>query len=274
MARRRRKSELESWIEVLAKLPWQVCAALAPIAWFGFHLLSEVEPPPASGVKDLSGAVIASAASAVGMIGQYLVPAVLLIAAVVSWVSRRRRAKLLADQEHRVDSNALLGLSWRDFEALAAAHFERDGFAVSMTASGADGGVDVVAKKEGETYLVQCKQWRATQVGVAVVRELFGAMAAQGAAGAYVVSAGPFTRAAREFAEGRNIELLDARLLVANRGALPKREPIAHAGHAAPRCPRCQSAMVERTAKRGPNAGSKFLGCSRFPDCRGTASAE
>jgi DNA-binding helix-hairpin-helix protein with protein kinase domain len=35
-------------------------------------------------------------------------------------------------------------------------------------------------------------------------------------------------------------------------------------------CPRCGSAMVRRTASRGPNAGSGFWGCSRFPQCRGT----
>ncbi len=34
-------------------------------------------------------------------------------------------------------------------------------------------------------------------------------------------------------------------------------------------CPRCGAAMVERTAKRGANAGKTFWGCSRFPQCRG-----
>jgi ribosomal protein L37AE/L43A len=33
-------------------------------------------------------------------------------------------------------------------------------------------------------------------------------------------------------------------------------------------CPRCGSPMVERTAKSGPRAGSKFLGCSKYPACR------
>ncbi|HIV98560.1 MAG TPA: topoisomerase DNA-binding C4 zinc finger domain-containing protein [Candidatus Ornithospirochaeta avicola] len=27
-----------------------------------------------------------------------------------------------------------------------------------------------------------------------------------------------------------------------------------------------------RTAKKGPNAGSRFLGCSRYPDCKYTIS--
>ncbi|MCP5515622.1 MAG: NERD domain-containing protein [Verrucomicrobiales bacterium] len=35
-------------------------------------------------------------------------------------------------------------------------------------------------------------------------------------------------------------------------------------------CPKCGSALVERTAKKGANAGSMFLGCSEFPRCRYT----
>lgn len=33
-------------------------------------------------------------------------------------------------------------------------------------------------------------------------------------------------------------------------------------------CPKCGSALVERLAKSGPNAGRPFLGCSAFPTCR------
>ena len=36
-------------------------------------------------------------------------------------------------------------------------------------------------------------------------------------------------------------------------------------------CPRCGAALVERTAKRGANAGAVFLACSAFPACRYTA---
>lgn len=37
-----------------------------------------------------------------------------------------------------------------------------------------------------------------------------------------------------------------------------------------PRCPRCGKPMVVRTARRGPNAGGQFLGCSGYPQCRAT----
>jgi len=40
------------------------------------------------------------------------------------------------------------------------------------------------------------------------------------------------------------------------------------------RCPKCGSLMVLRTAKRGPNAGEKFYGCSRYPKCKATVPFE
>lgn len=35
-------------------------------------------------------------------------------------------------------------------------------------------------------------------------------------------------------------------------------------------CPKCGSNLVERTARNGPNAGSKFFGCEKYPRCRFT----
>ena len=35
-------------------------------------------------------------------------------------------------------------------------------------------------------------------------------------------------------------------------------------------CPRCGSEMHVRTARRGPNAGNRFWGCTGYPDCRFT----
>lgn len=44
--------------------------------------------------------------------------------------------------------------------------------------------------------------------------------------------------------------------------------PVA-ASATAPLCPRCDSPMVLRAAKRGVNAGSSFYGCTRYPACKG-----
>jgi restriction system protein len=36
------------------------------------------------------------------------------------------------------------------------------------------------------------------------------------------------------------------------------------------KCPRCNEALVIREAKKGPNKGNSFYGCSSFPKCRYT----
>lgn len=76
-------------------------------------------------------------------------------------------------------------------------------------------GVDLALARGHERYLVQCKQWRARQVGVSVVRELYGVMAAERVAGGYVVTSGSFTKDAKEFAAARHIELIDGNELSA-----------------------------------------------------------
>lgn len=39
-------------------------------------------------------------------------------------------------------------------------------------------------------------------------------------------------------------------------------------------CPKCGSKLVERAARNGPSAGSKFLGCSSYPKCRFTKNID
>jgi restriction system protein len=153
--------------------------------------------------------------------------------------------------------------------------------------AGADGGVDLVLRKGNEKFLVQCKQWKASKVTVQIIRELYGVMAAQGADGGFVITAGSFTADATAFAAGRNVKLVDGRQLfellrqgkagamarAANTAALspapPSPSPLP-ASEVAPSCPLCESAMVRRMARKGVNAGSSFWGCPEFPVCRGT----
>ena len=276
MARRQRESDFELTVKLLAKLPWQVCIALAPFAYLVFHRLALLEAPQVTGAAEIGGLFNVMIFRTAGLILQYLAPLALFVAALVSWLSRRKRATLLAQTESRTASAPLLEMSWRQFEQLVGAHFERLGYSVDFTSDGADGGIDVIARKGRESFVVQCKQWRATQVGVSVVRELFGVMAARGAAGAFVVSIGPFTRDAQAFAEGRNITLVDANTILAI--SSPEKTEI---GPSAPRpslaiatslphCPRCGASMVRRIAKQGNNVGRSFYGCSTYPRCRGT----
>lgn len=154
---------------------------------------------------------------------------------------------------------------------------------VETGGGGADGGVDLRLVKGAEKFLVQCKQSRAFKVGVEVVRELYGVMAAEGAAGGFVVTSGSFTAAACRFADGRNLQLLDGpalhdmlRQVQSPQGSTPRAKVVQLPGEGAvdpalpPACPNCATPMVKRRGKRGAIAGSEFWGCSSYPLCRGT----
>ena len=158
-----------------------------------------------------------------------------------------------------------------------------------VAGGGADGGVDLVLAWGNEKFLVQCKQWKAFKVGVDVVRELYGVMAAQGAAGGFVVTSGRFTADAAAFAQGRNVRLVDGaalhRLIGQARASMgasrsaglgPRECAAARAvpAAAAPSCPVCAKTMVMRTAKRGANVGAALWGCVAYPTCRGTRQIE
>ena len=64
---------------------------------------------------------------------------------------------------------------------------------------------------------------------------------------------------------------LKSKLSVYLSGKKTSKEQLEQVEESSPRCPKCGSEMVLRTAKRGDNQGGKFWGCSRYPECRGIA---
>jgi restriction system protein len=99
-----------------------------------------------------------------------------------------------------------------------------------------------------------------------------------------VVTSGRFTKPAVEFADGRNIQLVDAPklhvLLQRARSSLPPEafppscdteSSSASTGMTSTLdCPECGKPMTRRTAKRGAKAGNDFWGCTGYPRCRST----
>lgn len=103
-----------------------------------------------------------------------------------------------------------------------------------------------------------------------MVRELFGVMAAEGAAAALVVTSGGFTAEAMEFARGKPLTLVDGVLLaqlLQGAEVAPVAQVPVEGG--TPCCPNCGSGMVRRETRKGARAGSLFWGCPGYPRCRG-----
>lgn len=263
-----------STLDLLASLPWTVgvVAGMAlwlairygPSLWFGAH------------DGEVSEALARGFASGVLDPLAWLVLVACWSAALVSFVGARRRRRLL-DVQTGLESFAAMG--WREFEQLVGEAYRRDGYAVEETGQGgADGGVDLILRKNGRTVLVQVKQWRRQRVDVRVVREMYGLMAHHRADAVRIAALGGFTPDARRFAENKSIELMDASELWALVASVqsqavaqpdvetrpPRETP---ASSTPPICPKCASSMKQRTNR---TTGQAFWGCSRYPNCKGT----
>jgi restriction system protein len=284
MAKRgQRKGVADDLLAIATKLPWWVSLVIAAIGFFGLHGLASQPPATATSMNDIGSVAVGGLLRTLAWIGQFIVPLIFVVGAVASALGQKKRRALLLQTADRDSPAALSQMTWREFEGLVQESFRLRGYAVRrLGGDGPDGGVDLVLNRGAERVLVQCKQWRAMRVGVSVVRELYGAMAAEGAASGIVVTSGGFTPDAMEFASGRNVRLIAGdelmEMLREARATLQPeqraRTPSEPTGKSARGCPRCGSPMVRREARRGSNAGRAFYGCSRFPDCRGTIAID
>lgn len=206
MAKRRPKtSPIEDVVSLVALLPWWACLGAALLSYVVLARLAR--PVVLTGIQPGQMAPVMTHAliQALATVGQFVVPILCLAAAAVSVAKRQRRSRLVAGVAQSRAPDALDRMSWQEFELLVGEAFRLQGYEVTeLGGEGPDGGVDLVLRKGKEKFLVQCKQWKAFKVGVAVVRELYGVMAAKGAAGGFVVTSGSFTDEAIAFASGRN----------------------------------------------------------------------
>ena len=286
MARTKKSSPAEDFVDLVARLPWWAGSGLAVVSYFGLNAIASAPLPVIRASTDMGEIVSGGLGRGLAHAGQYILPVLFTLGAAISALRRHKRRALLKQVNASPTIDALEGLTWKEFELLVGEGFRAQGYAVHESGGGgADGGVDLVLSKNGDKLLGQCKQWRAFKVGVSVVRELYGVMAAGGAAGGLVVTSGQFTSEAAQFASGRNVRLINGNalleLLRQGRGARAvngqsssdtsmKRSSSPIQTGTAPSCPVCAQLMVRRVAKRGHSAGSPFWGCSTYPQCKGT----
>lgn len=200
----------ESGFDVLASMSWPVCLALGLIGFVGIQygigwLWGSSSNPFLSGFAKVASMGVYTPMA-------WFVLAVCCLAAMASFLDRRKRRRLL---ESQTGMDSLRSMDWRSFERLVGEAFRRQGYAVEETGQGgADGGVDLTLRRDGQITLVQCKQWRSQSVSVKVVREMYGILVDREAAAVKIVAFGGYTSDARTFARGKCIELIDGRTLL------------------------------------------------------------
>ncbi len=153
--------------------------------------------------------------------------ALVVLATVIAVLDRRRpytRAARAFQQEEaervqvamgqRLDSLHLL--TPREFEFAVARLFTAEGWQVEVTAATADGGKDLILRRNTQTILVEVKQFAPDRkVGRPLVMKLHSAVIHERATGGVFVATSAYTAPAREFAELNEINLIDGGELAA-----------------------------------------------------------
>jgi restriction system protein len=263
-------------MDIVAALPWPVGLVLGIVAFFGirYGIGAYLSSAPTGMFRQI-GPVLSKSLAPVA----WFALIACWIAAGFSFVKTEHRKKLL---ETQTGLDTIAAMDWRDFERLVGEAFRRRGYAVEETGlGGADGGIDLILRKDRRTELVQCKQWRQRQVKPSVVREMWGLVSHHKADGVKIVCVGDFTPDAKEFAEGKAIELITGAGLLEMIGEVqstPQRPRTAQPAavqaaipvYSTQACPRCGGTMLRRVNKTTKAA---FWGCANFPRCRGTLEA-
>jgi restriction system protein len=136
----------------------------------------------------------------------------LALAAAVEWGRAVRDRSRVARRLTRKDLRALTP---ERFAEWCAARLREQGYRVTPVGGLSDPGVDLIAERERERLVVQCKRWfGARPIAEPQVQELFGAMQHQHANGAVVITTGVFSEPTLLKAKGTPIRLWDVDHLI------------------------------------------------------------
>lgn len=181
------------------------------------------------------------------------------------------REKKFAGIESMRDNRQILhnlrNLYPTEFEDYIANLYAKLGYKTERVGKSHDGGIDVIAEKEGVKHYIQCKKFITRKVRATDVRDFYGALSSRLAEGNGIfITTNYFTTDAKKFAEDNMIEVIDGYALIrlvklAGRPEVPiLNNKIITDGAV---CPQCGSKLVLRNGKYG-----SFYGCSGYPKCR------
>jgi restriction system protein len=193
-----------------------------------------------------------------------------VVAAALYYFYKRRKRALALNWDGDKILFMLKGMSPTQFEQEMAEMFRGLGYDAQVVGGANDGGIDVVAHKDGRKYYIQCKKFMTREVTPHDVRDFLGAITNVNnpAEKGYFITTNKFTLMAERAAEGNpRIELIDGIRLVEyykmahQQPTAPAAQPYAPQART---CPRCGGELVLRTARHGMRAGHQFWGCANF----------
>lgn len=211
--------------------------------------------------------------------------------------------------EKAMNSKSFDSMSGEQFEEFCADILRGNGYQnVELTPTTGDHGIDILARKDGVKYAIQCKRY-SKPVGNKAIQEAYSGKTIYNADVAVVMTNTDFTSQAIHDATKLNVllwgrdkidslqkswfsydsvEEIEKLKGMINNNSSKQREvkqeiestddgdsvswiqTIKNGGKEEMICPKCGGNLIIRTAKRGVNAGSQFFGCSNYPNCKFT----
>lgn len=139
--------------------------------------------------------------------------ALVFLAYLHRWVHKRTRKRRQILQTRTID-DLINRYTPYEFEHYVADLFKLYGFHTRVTRATNDGGIDIEMRKDGETYVVEVKQYnRNNRVGRDKIQKLDSAARHVQADYAIFVTTSSFTNPAEEYARELDIELIDGKML-------------------------------------------------------------
>lgn len=130
------------------------------------------------------------------------------------WQPQPAAAPLTTEMAGPLTVEGIYTLSPGAFERYVAGIFRRKGYTVRLRGGSGDLGVDLeIINQHGKRAIAQCKRYQNT-VGAEVVRELYGTLIHERVAHAFLVTTADISDAARDWAQGKPITLIDGQTLI------------------------------------------------------------
>lgn len=127
--------------------------------------------------------------------------------AFVVAMNRRKRKSLV---EEASSLERVRAFTSEQFVYLTSEVFRRRGYRVYENSTRSrDGDIDLIVRKNGYKYLVQCKISKTQELGLEAARKMLDRLSIRDADGGYIVSSGQFSQAARKLSEKTPVFLID-----------------------------------------------------------------
>jgi restriction system protein len=116
---------------------------------------------------------------------------------------------------YQINLKELREINWSEFENLIKEYFTKTGFMITARNNSSEANYrDFEAIKGNHKIVVYCEYWNIGNLNGYPIKEIYNRIKVEKITQLYVVTSGKFTDSAKEFAQGKNIELINGYKLV------------------------------------------------------------